>query len=75
VIEAVPTAERVMAVEGLADVDGAFLISSVVEIVPVRTVLDIAEFDPAAARSTEIVAAVQARILTKVEPVGARPIV
>jgi branched-chain amino acid aminotransferase len=75
VIEAVPTAERVMAVEGLADVDGAFLISSVVEIVPVRTVLDIAEFDPAAARSTEIVAAVQAHILTKVEPVGARPIV
>lgn len=74
VIEAVPTAEREMAVDGLAQADGAFVISSVQEIVPVRTILGVAQFDPAAARTTAVVAAVQAHILTKVDAVSADPV-
>ena len=74
VIDAVPTFEREMAVDGLAGADGAFVISSVQEIVPVRTILGIAEFDPAAARTTAVVNAVRAHILTRVEPVSTGPV-
>lgn len=74
VVEAVPTAERQMAIDSLADADGAFVISSVQQIVPVRTILGIAEFDPAAARTTAVAAEVRAHILTKVEPVHAGPV-
>ena len=70
-IEAVPTAEREMTIDGLAEADGAFVISSVQEIVPVRTILGIVDFDPAAARTTAFAAAVRTRILTKVEPLRA----
>lgn len=71
VVEAVETTEREMSIERLADADGAFVISSVQQIVPVRTIVGIAEFDPGASRTTAVVAAVRAHILTKVEPVNA----
>jgi branched-chain amino acid aminotransferase len=74
VVEAVATAEREMAVDRLADADGAFVISSVLEIVPVRTILGIAEFDPEAPRTAAAVAAIRAHILTKVEPLSAAPV-
>jgi branched-subunit amino acid aminotransferase/4-amino-4-deoxychorismate lyase len=74
VVEAVETAEREMAVERLADADGAFVISSVQQIVPVRRIVGVAEFDPTAPRTAAVVAAVRAHILTKVEPVTAAPV-
>jgi branched-subunit amino acid aminotransferase/4-amino-4-deoxychorismate lyase len=69
--EAVPTVEREAPVEDLARASGGFLISSVAQIVPVRTVLGVAEFDVDTPRVREIVEAVDACIMSKVEPVGA----
>lgn len=72
--EAVETTERDMTVEGLADADGAFVISSVQQIVPVRTIVGVCEFDPETPRTTAVAAAVRAHILTKVEAVNAAPV-
>ena len=68
--EAVPTVEREMTLEGLATADGAFLLSSYQEAVPVHTVLGIATFDVTTARVREVVDAVSAATLSRVEPAG-----
>ena len=70
VIDAVPTVEREMSVDDLARAEGGFVMSSVQQIVPVRTVLGIAEWDVASPRVREIVEAVEAHILRNVEAVS-----
>lgn len=67
VLEAVPTVEKEAPIDALAKASGGFVISSVQEIVPVRTIFGIAAFDPASPRVTEVVDAVKAHILTRVE--------
>ena len=68
--EAVPTIEREMTLEGLANADGAFLLSSYQEAVPVHTVLGIATFDVTTTGVREVVDAVSAASLTHVESVA-----
>lgn len=68
--EAVPTVEREMELDGLANADGAFLLSSYQEAVPVHTVLGVATFDVTTSRVREVVAAVSAAVLARVESVA-----
>lgn len=72
VVDAVPTVERELTVEGLAGADAGFLLSSVAEIVPVRTIFGVTEFPVDTPRIREVVAAVRAEILSRVEPAGVR---
>lgn len=68
-IEAVPCGEREMPVDDLASVDGAFLMSSYQEVVPVRSVAGIADF-PIDGTVGEIAAAANAHIRSRVETPG-----
>jgi len=70
VVEAVPTVEREMPIEGLANAEGGFVISSVQEIVPVRTVFGVVDWDVSTPRVREIVEAVGAKIQKHVESVA-----
>ena len=69
--EAVQTVEHEMTLEGLATADGAFLLSSYQQAVPVHTVLGIATFDVTCPRVREVVEAVDAATLARVESVSA----
>lgn len=69
--EAVPAIEREMTLDGLAKADGAFLLSSYQEAVPVHTVLGIATFAVDTPRVRDVVEAVSAAILARVEAVSA----
>ena len=68
---AVQTVEREMTLEGLATADGAFLLSSYQQAVPVHTVLGVATFDVTTLRVREVVEAVDAATLARVESVSA----
>jgi branched-subunit amino acid aminotransferase/4-amino-4-deoxychorismate lyase len=68
---AVTTLEREMTLEGLAEADGAFLLSSYMEAVPVHTVLGVATFDVTTAQVRQVVAAVNDATLAQVESVQA----
>ena len=69
--EAVPTIEREMTLDDLANADGAFLLSSYQQAVPVHTVLGVATFDVTTDRVREVVEVVDAATLARVESVGA----
>ena len=68
---AVPTVEREMTLDDLAHADGAFLLSSYQQAVPVHTVLGVATFDVTTDRVRAVVEAVDAATLECVESVGA----
>jgi branched-chain amino acid aminotransferase len=70
-MEAVPSEERERTLDDLKKADGAFLLSSYQQCVPVHTVIGVAEWDIGSAKIREVADAVDAHILTKVEPVGA----
>lgn len=65
--EAVSVREREMPVEGLADADGALLLSTVVETLPIRHVHGVGDLDPASARLQEICRAIREVIRAGVE--------
>lgn len=67
--DAVPTALREMTLEGLAAADGALLLSSYQQAVPVHTVLGVATFDVTRPVVSEMVDAIDAAIQARVEPV------
>ena len=69
--DTVPTIEREMKLDGLAKADGAFLLSSYQHAVPVHTVLGIATFDVTTPRVREVVDAIDAATLARVESVQA----
>jgi branched-subunit amino acid aminotransferase/4-amino-4-deoxychorismate lyase len=65
--EAVGVREREMPLEGLAEAEGALLLSTVVEAQPVGTIAGIADLDPEAPRVREIARAVREAIAARVE--------
>ena len=68
-MEAVPRATKEMAIDDLASADGAFLMSSYQEFVPVHTVQGIATFDIGTPAVQEMAATVNAHIRSQVAPV------
>lgn len=68
-MEAVPSTTRAMRIDDLAEVDGAFLMSSYLEVAPVRAVQGIAEFDIHTPAVQEVVAACNDLVRSRVEPV------
>ena len=70
-IAAVETAEREMTLDGLAQADGAFLMSSYMEAVPVHTVLGVATFDVTTPQIRAIADAVSAECRAQVTSVAA----
>ena len=64
--EALPTREREMPVDGLAEADGALLLSTVIETVPIREVVGVATFDPTLARLQEMRTSIREAILAHV---------
>lgn len=68
-MEAVPSTTREMRIEDLKDVDGAFLMSSYQEFVPVHTVEGIATFDITTDAVREMTETVNAYIRRQVAPV------
>lgn len=69
VMEAVPSTTREMPIDDLAHADGAFLMSSYQEVVPVHTVRGIATF-PVDGAIRELADTVNAHIRRQVEPVA-----
>jgi branched-subunit amino acid aminotransferase/4-amino-4-deoxychorismate lyase len=67
--EAVATVERELTLDGLAEADGAFLMSSYMEAVPVHTVLGVATFDVTTPQVRAVVDAVHEASLAHVESV------
>ncbi len=70
-MEAVPSAERERTLDDLAKSDGAFLLSSYQQCVPVHTVVGVATWDISSPKIREVAAAVDALCVAKVEPVSA----
>lgn len=68
-MEAVPSTTREMVIDDLASADGAFLMSSYQEFVPVHTVQGIATFDISSPPVQEMAATVNAHIRSQVAPV------
>jgi len=66
---AVPTVEREMVLDDLAKADGALLLSSYQQAVPVHTVLGVATFDVTRPTIAEMVDAIDQAIQARVEPV------
>lgn len=52
--EAVPVREREMSVEGLANCDGAMLMNTLMEVLPIRHIHGVGDLDPASARMQEV---------------------
>jgi len=70
-MDAVPSTTRAMPIDGLADADGAVLMSSYLEVAPVREVQGIATFDVEAAAVRRLVDTVNTHIRGLVETVRA----
>lgn len=67
--QAVPVREREMPVEELANADGAMLLSTVAETVPIRHVHGVGDLDPASARLLDVCRAIRETILANVADV------